>query len=229
MEKMTSIFAYERISDTSQLSGDSYTRQELAIKLYAKANDMKVVKIFKEEMSGTELQRPVLAELMMTLEKNHHGVKTVIIEKLDRLARDLMVQEAIIKDFTSHGFTLISALEGPDLCSNDPSRKAIRQIFGVIAEYEKSILVLKLRAARDRIRAKTGRCEGRKGYQGTEEGQALVKYIKTLYRKPKYGKRKTMKEIAEMLNNEGTLTINKRVWTVSSVRDIIMARKNHNQ
>jgi hypothetical protein len=44
----------------------------------------------------------------------------------------------------------------PDLCIDDPSRKLLRQIFGSIAEYEKTMLVLKLRGARQRKRKATG-------------------------------------------------------------------------
>jgi len=34
-----------------------------------------------------------------------NGVKTIIIEKLDRLARDLMIQEHIIQDLQRRGIT----------------------------------------------------------------------------------------------------------------------------
>ena len=40
--------------------------------------------------------------------------KIVLVEKLDRLARDLMVQETIIGDLRKNGFELISVME-PDL------------------------------------------------------------------------------------------------------------------
>jgi DNA invertase Pin-like site-specific DNA recombinase len=47
-----------------------------------------------------------------------NGVRTVIIEKLDRLACDLMVQETIIADLRKNGFELVSAAE-PDLMANE--------------------------------------------------------------------------------------------------------------
>jgi DNA invertase Pin-like site-specific DNA recombinase len=56
---------------------------------------------------------------------------------------------------------------------DDPSRKLMRQIFGAIAEYEKTMIVLKLRGARARARAGRGRCEGRKPF-GYYEGEATV-------------------------------------------------------
>jgi hypothetical protein len=40
----------------------------------------------------------------------------------------------------------------------------MRQIAGAFSEYEKARLVAKLRAARERKRAATGKCEGRKNH-----------------------------------------------------------------
>jgi DNA invertase Pin-like site-specific DNA recombinase len=75
--------------------------------------------------------------------------------------------------FDHTGFTLISVAE-PDLMANDLTRKLMRQLMGAVAEYEKSQLVIKLRAARLRKKAKTGRCvEGAKPY-GEYEGEAEV-------------------------------------------------------
>ena len=107
---------------------------------------------------------------MIALHSN--GVSLVLIEKPDRLARDLMIQESIIADMERNGFELRSVPE-PDLCSHDPSRTLIRQILGAFAQYERSTIVNKLRGARARMRAKLGRCEGRKPY-GTRPGEAEV-------------------------------------------------------
>ena len=147
---------------------------------YKKRHEVSTV--FKEDISGTELNRPVLASLMVSLEQNGHNVKTVIIERLDRLARDLMIQETIVRDFQSKGFELISVEEGPDLCDNSPTRKFMRQVVRGASEFDKSMLVPKWKASRDRRRAKSGRCEGRKGYNDTDEGKALVRHIKALHR-----------------------------------------------
>jgi hypothetical protein len=40
----------------------------------------------------------------------------------------------------------------------------MRQTFGAIAEYEKTMIVMKLRGARIWQKAKTGRCEGAKPF-----------------------------------------------------------------
>ena len=126
----------------------------------------------EEGVSGTKdlENRPALQELVIALHSN--GVSLVLIEKPDRLARDLMIQESIIADMERNGFELRSVAE-PDLCSHDPSRTLIRQILGAFTQYERSTIVNKLRGARARTRAKLGRCEGRKPY-GTRPGEAEV-------------------------------------------------------
>jgi hypothetical protein len=48
-----------------------------------------------------------------------------------------------------------------------------RQFQGAISQAEKANIVLKLRGARQRIKAKTGRCEGRKPY-GDRSGEGEV-------------------------------------------------------
>ncbi len=170
---MQKAFAYLRVSGKGQIEGDGFTRQLSAIKVYAAKHNVKIMRVFREEgVSGTkELEnRPALLDLMTALHSN--GVKLVMVEKLDRLARDLMVQETIIGDLRKNGFDLVSVSE-PDLLQDDPSRKLMRQIFGAISEYEKTMIVLKLRGARMRQKAKTGRCEGAKPY-GTLPGEAAV-------------------------------------------------------
>jgi DNA invertase Pin-like site-specific DNA recombinase len=171
--KSLKAFAYLRVSGKGQVDGDGFPRQRAAVKSYADAHAIHVVQFFEEKgVSGTKDldDRPALQAMMLALLSN--GVRTVLIEKLDRLARDLMVQETLIADFRKNGFEVVSVAE-PDLCSDDPSRVMVRQLFGIVAQYEKSNIVLKLRAARQRMRARTGRCEGRKPY-GEREGEREV-------------------------------------------------------
>ena len=167
---MQKAFAYLRVSGKGQVEGDGFTRQLGEIKRYSAAHGIKIVRVYRDEgVSGTKdlENRPAFVEMMTALHSN--GTNLVLVEKLDRLARDLMVQETIIGDLRKNGFDLISVME-PDLLQDDPSRKLMRQIFGAIAEYEKTMIVLKLRGARVRARAKQGRCEGRKPF-GYFEGE----------------------------------------------------------
>ena len=78
------------------------------------------------------------------------------------------------------------------------------------------MLVQKLRVARQRKKAKTGKCEGRKSYK--EAVPETVDYIRELRRKRRGMKRKTYMEIAEQLNAERIATLNGQPWNLQTVR-----------
>jgi DNA invertase Pin-like site-specific DNA recombinase len=156
--------AYLRVSGKGQVEGDGFQRQCQAIKKYAAANGIKLVQFFEGQgVSGTveNMHRPTWRELVAALHAD--VVRTILVERLDRLARDLMIQESAIADLHHYGFELVSAYE-PDLMANDPTRVLMRQMLGAFAQYEKDQIVSKLRGARMRKRVKEGRCEGRKPY-----------------------------------------------------------------
>lgn len=205
-------FGYLRVSSNGQIEGDGFPRQRTDITRWATANGVKIVRWFEERgVSGkTELEnRPALQDLLIALASN--GVRTVCIEKLDRLARDLMVQETILAEFRKQGFEVISVAE-PDLCSDDPSRTLVRQVFGAISQYERSMIVSKLRAARQRMRTKTGRCEGRKPF-GMREGEPEI--IARMKELADQGLNYT--HIAAVLNAEGLPTRTGSKWFPATV------------
>jgi DNA invertase Pin-like site-specific DNA recombinase len=206
-------FAYLRVSGKGQIDGDGFPRQEKTIRAFSRGK-FEIVETFKEKgISGTLKGRPALAEMIVSLDSNGHGIKTVIVERTDRIARDLMVQETILNDFRKIGISVISATEG-DLIDNDPTRKLIRQIFGAIAEYDKALTVLKLRAARDRIKKRTGKkCEGRKSYQ--EVMPNVIHQVKTLSEK-----HWSSGKIAKSLNSQGLRSKSGKEFNDQIIRNI---------
>lgn len=221
---MKRAYGYLRVSGRAQVEGDGFPRQLAAIKGYAAEHDIRIVKVFRDEgVSGTRDldDRPALSDLMVALHGN--GVKLVLVERLDRLARDLMIQETIIAEFQRNGFGLVSVAE-PDLLSDDPTRKLMRQFMGAIAEWEKSMIVRKLRAARIRVKAKQGRCEGRKPYGFYPGEQAVIARMKALR-----AEGCAFEDVAASLNAEGigTRTNGKR-WFGMAVSRILKAQDGPN-
>lgn len=215
---MTKAFGYIRVSGDSQIDGDGFPRQTAAIKAYAKQHGIRIVKIFREEgVTGVKetMDRPAWVEMMTALHSN--GVRAIIIERLDRLARELMVQEATIAELQKQGFTLVSVQE-PDLMSSDPARIAFRQMMGVFAQYDKSQIVLKLKAARMRTRAKEGRCEGRKPFGHYEGERAAIERMTALA-----ATGKSIRAIAATLNAEGVPTRSGGAWRDAVVGRILKA------
>jgi DNA invertase Pin-like site-specific DNA recombinase len=169
-----------------------------ATKEYAGANGFKIIRVFQEEgVSGTVegMDRPIWAEMIGMILAN--GVKTILVESLSRVARDLFIQEYILKDMEKREITLISVTE-PDLGSADPTRIMFRQIMGAIHQYEKTMIVLKLRGARQRKKAKDGRCEGAKPYGDRPGEDAVIERMKALR-----ASGMAFDKIAAQLNGEG--------------------------
>jgi DNA invertase Pin-like site-specific DNA recombinase len=213
---MKKAFAYLRVSGKGQVDGDGFPRQREAIRQYAAAHGIKIVQEYQEQgVSGTKSieERPAFDAMMTALLAN--GTRMVIVENLSRLARDLMMQETIIGVLRKGGFELVSVAE-PDLCSDDPSRVMVRQLFGSVAQYEKSTLVLKLRGARGRARARDGRCEGRKPY-GERQGEATT--IKRATAMRKAGMSWDM--VARQLNADGVTTRYGGQWFGSTISKIV--------
>jgi len=211
-------FGYIRVSDNSQIDGDGFPRQREAIERWAAANGVVIVRWFEERgVSGTLLERPALSEMMVALMGN--GVRLVVVEKLDRLARDQMIQETIVQSLLKQGFELLSAASGEEnLCGNDPGRKLMRTIMGAIAEYDKQMIVLKLRAARNRTRAKVGRCEGRKPFGHYDGEAAIVCRIRELH-----AQEANYEHVAQSLNAEGIKTRSGGKWFPATVRRILLS------
>jgi DNA invertase Pin-like site-specific DNA recombinase len=115
-------------------------------------------------------------------------VTTILCENASRFARDVIVQEMGYRELKKLKIQLIP-VDAPDYFTGDsPSLTMIRQILGSVAEFEKSNLVSKLRGARDRVKAKTGKCEGRKSLKeimGDATFISMIKQIKNLRKENK--------------------------------------------
>jgi DNA invertase Pin-like site-specific DNA recombinase len=217
--KKTKAFSYLRVSGIGQIDGDGFTRQRETIENFARKNKFDIVNEFRDEgVSGTKdcFDREGLTELFVALKAN--GVRTVIVERPDRLARKLVVSEIILSEFRKIGVTVLSAESGTDLAAEeeDSERTLIRQILMAVAQWEKSVIVQKLRASRVRIRKTQGRCEGRKPYGATEEER------QTLARMNQWrAEKQTFATIAARLNADGIKPRSGAKWHVTSIRRIL--------
>lgn len=217
-------FSYLRVSGKGQVEGDGFDRQRDKIQKWAKANGMEIVREFVEAgVSGTkELEcRPALSALFAAL----NGVRTVIVERADRISRDLMAGEIILAAFRKAGVAVIEAEDGRNISAEDPDNPTgtlIRQILAAVAQFDKTGIVSKLRKARERKRLETGRCEGVKPFGTLPGEQDAIERMRALRRKP-IGKAKRMSfaKIAATLQAEGFKTRGGKPWQASSVRDIL--------
>ena len=98
------------------------------------------------------------------------------------------------------GVSLIPA-SAPDFFLEDtPTAVLVRQVLGAIAQFDKATIVAKLKAARDRKREATGKCEGRKRYaeRDTERDRAMMaKVMELSAHRPRMSLRQISAQLAE--------------------------------
>ena len=155
------VVAYTRVSTDKQAEeGLGLDVQRDAIRAWAKSVGHKVVEWTSDEgVSGSNGldERTGLLDAFSTISTGR--AKGLVIYRLDRLARDLIVQEQLLAELWRMGAVVYSTsaaesgylLDDPD----DPSRRLIRQVLGAVSEYERSMIRLRLRSGRAR-KASTG-------------------------------------------------------------------------
>jgi DNA invertase Pin-like site-specific DNA recombinase len=201
---------------------DSEKRQRSAIESYAKRTGIEIVETFYDPaVSGADPvhARPGFAAMLKRIERN--GVRTIIVETANRFARDLMVQEVGYAMLKERGIHLIAADSPSSFLDDTPTAKLIRQVLGAIAEFDKAMTVAKLRAARDRKRAETGRCEGRKSH--AELNPELVRQAKRLRRRSPKGHQRSLREVSAALSEMGFKNTSGRSFSASSIKAMIEA------
>ena len=207
----TKAFAYLRTSSATNVgeNKDSDKRQRLAILTYAKAHGVEIAGEYHDaDTKGSEpvYQRPAFARMLATIAGN--GVRMVIVEGASRFARDLIVQETGYQYLRELGVTLIAADDPDAFTAETPTAVLVRQVLGAVAQFEKASLVAKLKGARDRVRAREGRCEGPKPVP--EETKRLARRLGR--------KGLSLREIAAKLAARGFHSPSGRAYGAQSVK-----------
>lgn len=214
--------AYFRTSSATNVGDDKDTlkRQREAVARFAKAAGYEVVAEFTDDaVKGSDPvdARPGFAAMMTRIASN--GVRTILVETANRFARDLIVQETGWRMLRDAGITLVAA-DSPDAFLDDtPTAVMIRQILGSVSQFEKAMLVAKLKGARERKKADTGKCGGRKSY--AERSPELVARAKKLARYPVNGRKRSLRDIAAELETQGHVTRHGKRYAATAVARMI--------
>ena len=118
------LIGYARVSTQDQ-------RPELQLDALKQAG---CEKVFQEKASGAKRDRP---ELKAALEYIRQG-DTIVVWKLDRLARSLKQLIETVEDLDGRGIGLKSLTENID--TGTSGGRLIFHIFGALAEFERSII-----------------------------------------------------------------------------------------
>jgi DNA invertase Pin-like site-specific DNA recombinase len=173
------VVGYLRVSTDRQAEkGLGLEIQEAAIRAFAKAHHHRLVAVYRDEgQSGSNGldTRIGLAEALAAI-RDDQG-QALVVYRLDRLARDLVLQEQLLAEVWRMGADVLSTAGGEqDLRDDpeDPSRRMIRQILGAVSEYERAMIALRLRRGRAAKAARGGFAYGSPPYGHRADSRALV-------------------------------------------------------
>jgi DNA invertase Pin-like site-specific DNA recombinase len=216
------LVAYVRVStDTALERGRGLGVQKKVISRWAKASRHRVAVWARDEGEAGADAVDTRVGLYDALEALRSGtVGGLVVYDLDCLARALHVQEAVLGQVWEMGATLFSVEDGgevPEDDPDDPLRRAMRQMRGVFAKLERSMLQKRLR---DGLRAKAERggyvgggppfgwrVEGKQLVEVPAE-QAVIARMRTLQ-----AKGGSTRSIAVALNAEGLTSKRGKPWS----------------
>ncbi len=221
-KQITKAVAYFRTSSLTNVGEDkdSDKRQREAVTKFALSAGYEIVAEYSDEgVKGSDAidQRPGFAAMLERLLSN--GVRTIIVESASRFSRDLITQETGFAFLRDQGITLIAADSPSAFLDDTPTATMVRQILGSVAQFDKASLVSKLKGARDRKKALTGKCGGRKSY--LERDADMVGLAKKLHRYPVHGRRRSLREVAAELAVQGFVSAKGTPFTAAAVSRMV--------
>ncbi len=206
------VIGYLRVSTGKQLKeGFGLADQEKQIRAWCKVGGHKLVRLVRDDAKSGTLEvaeRPGLIAVLKAV--RDHEADGVVMRDLDRIARTLTVQEAVLAQLWSlggHAFIVTDAAEVPQDDPDDPMRTAMRQMAGVFAQLERAMVVKRLRNGRAEKAAQGGYAYGGPpyGWTAVDGGlvaepaeQAILDYMRELR-----DRGSSLDAIATLLNSNG--------------------------
>ena len=221
----TRAIGYVRVSTDDQVQGYGLTVQRQAIRDYCKASGLRLGEIYSDAgISGSNGldTREGLAKALTALEA--HQAAVFVVPRLDRLARDLILQETILARLQAAGVDVVSVSEG-HVVTDDPTRVLIRQVLGAMAQYERALIRARITAGKAAKAAKGGYVGGRPRYGWRAIGGELVEdeheqaVIARVRREKDAGR--SLREIGAGLVADGILPRSGGTWNPNTVRRLL--------
>ena len=154
MIKMKKTVIYARVSSVGDRQ--STDRQVEDLKRYITINDMDLVKVYEERMSGAKENRPVLTECIEFCIDNH--INTLCVSEISRLGRSTKIVVNTIDELTKAGVNVY--IQNLPLCTlnadgqPNPIAKMITAVLSSFAEIERDNIRCRLNSGRELAKVK---------------------------------------------------------------------------
>lgn len=166
---MKTAVIYARVSST----GDRQTteRQVADLKRYIGLNEMELVKVYEEKMSGAKENRPVLMECVEFCISNR--IHTLCVSEISRLGRSTKIVVNTLDELTKAGVNVY--IQNLPLCTlnesgePNPIAKMITAVLSSFAEIERDNIKYRLNSGRELAKAKGVKMGRKVGSKKTEE------------------------------------------------------------
>ena len=142
-------YGYARVSTIRQIAGNSLEEQESVL------SGRGCQQIVVEQYTGKTTDRPKLKELISILQPGD----TLIVTKLDRLARTVREGSELIQELISKDITVI--IDNMGTISNKPMDKLMLNVLLAFAEFERDMIVERTQSGKAIAKTKAGFREGR--------------------------------------------------------------------
>ncbi|APR36718.1 recombinase family protein [Paraburkholderia sp. SOS3] len=126
--------------------------------------------VHEEKRSGATLRRPVLDKLLRNLKRGD----TLVVYKLDRIARSLKHLLSIIERLQDRGADFESLTEHID--TNTPAGRLMLQMLGAFAEFEREMIRERTRSGMQAAKGRGIRLGRPRSLQPEEERQAVAQW-----------------------------------------------------
>ena len=126
------LFGYARVSTAGQAKDGNSLESQKNLLI---ANGVLEKNIYQEHFTGKKTDRPQLNILLSQLQTGD----TVIVTKLDRIARSLIQGVQLVNDLLDRGVAINILNIG--MMDNTPASKLTRNIFFSFAEYERELIL----------------------------------------------------------------------------------------
>ncbi|MDK0901559.1 recombinase family protein [Clostridium perfringens] len=166
---MSKIYGYCRVSTKKQLI-DGYGLEVQEKEILEKYHNSE---IYKEQYTGTTIERPILNELIGFLENGD----TLVVTKLDRLARNTVEGIEIVQKLFNKGVSVHVLNIG--LLENTSMGKFFLTTLLAVAEMERNTILERTQAGKEVARTKEGYKEGRPSKYRKEQLDHAIELLET--------------------------------------------------